>query len=71
MISPNARMMTCPPRMNRSYGTTKSMMIRANDLDSNMTVRCVCAVRSLVCVPGSPQDDTEHALNGSCHGCHP
>ena len=39
MISPNARMMTCPPRMNRSYGTTKSMMIRANDLDSNMTVR--------------------------------
>ena len=39
MISPNARMMTCPPRMNRSYGTTKSMMIRANDLDANMTVR--------------------------------
>ena len=38
VISPNARMMTCPPRMNRSYGTTKSMMIRANDLDSNMQV---------------------------------
>jgi len=29
---PHARMMTCPPRMNRSFGSTVNMMIRAQDL---------------------------------------
>lgn len=32
---PHARMMTCPPRMNRSFGSTVNMMIRAQDLEYN------------------------------------
>ncbi|KAK9819673.1 hypothetical protein WJX72_000952 [[Myrmecia] bisecta] len=32
---PNARIMTAPPRMNRSFGSTSSMMIRANELEYN------------------------------------
>lgn len=30
---PNARLMTCPPRVNRAYGSTVNMMIRANELE--------------------------------------
>jgi ATP-dependent Clp protease, protease subunit len=30
---PNARIMTAPPRMNRSFGSTSSMMIKANELE--------------------------------------
>jgi ATP-dependent protease ClpP protease subunit len=36
---PHARMMTCPPRMNRSFGSTVNMMIRAEDLEYNTQVR--------------------------------
>ena len=31
----HARMMTCPPRMNRSFGSTVNMMIKAEDLEFN------------------------------------
>lgn len=37
---PHARMMTCPPRMNRSFGSTVNMMIRAQDLEYNTQVCC-------------------------------
>ena len=36
---PHARMMTCPPRMNRSFGSTVNMMIRAQDLEYNTQVQ--------------------------------
>ena len=32
---PNARIMTAPPRMNRSFGSTSNMMIKANELEYN------------------------------------
>eukprot|EP00891_Asterochloris_glomerata_P001819 jgi/Astpho2/1819/Aster-00352 len=32
---PNARIMTCPPRMNRSFGSTSDIMIKANELEYN------------------------------------
>ena len=35
---PHSRMMTCPPRMNRSFGSTVNMMIRAEDLEYNTQV---------------------------------
>ena len=31
---PHARIMTCPPRMNRAFGNTSNMMIRANELEN-------------------------------------
>ncbi|PRW32599.1 ATP-dependent Clp protease proteolytic subunit-related chloroplastic [Chlorella sorokiniana] len=31
---PNSRIMTCPPRMNRSFGTTSNVMIKANELEN-------------------------------------
>ena len=31
---PNARIMTCPPRMNRSFGNTSNVMIKANELEN-------------------------------------
>lgn len=30
---PNSRIMTAPPRMNRSFGSTTNMMIKANELE--------------------------------------
>ena len=35
----HARMMTCPPRMNRSFGSTVNMMIKAEDLEYNTQAR--------------------------------
>lgn len=32
---PNARIMTAPPRMNRSFGSVSNMMIKANELEYN------------------------------------
>ena len=32
---PNARIMTAPPRMNRSFGNVSNMMIKANELEYN------------------------------------
>jgi ATP-dependent Clp protease, protease subunit len=32
---PHARIMTAPPRMNRSFGSTTNMMIKANELEVN------------------------------------
>ena len=32
---PNARIMTAPPRMNRSFGSVSNMMIKANELEFN------------------------------------
>ena len=32
---PNARIMTCPPRMNRTFGNTSDIMIKANELERN------------------------------------
>lgn len=40
---PHSRMMTCPPRMNRSFGSTVNMMIRAEDLEYNTQVRAEVA----------------------------
>lgn len=31
---PNARIMTCPPRMNRSFGNVSNCMIKANELEN-------------------------------------
>jgi ATP-dependent Clp protease, protease subunit len=31
---PHARIMTCPPRMNRSFGNTSNVMIKANELEN-------------------------------------
>lgn len=31
---PHSRIMTCPPRMNRAFGNTSNMMIRANELEN-------------------------------------
>lgn len=38
-ILPLSRMMTAPPRMNRSFGTTVDMMIRAQELEFHTEVR--------------------------------
>ena len=32
---PHARIMTCPPRMNRSGGNTSNVMIKANELENS------------------------------------
>lgn len=32
---PHSRIMTCPPRMNRSFGNTTNIMIKANELEQN------------------------------------
>ncbi|GAB4813262.1 hypothetical protein N2152v2_000308 [Parachlorella kessleri] len=32
---PHSRIMTCPPRMNRSFGSTTNVMIKANELETN------------------------------------
>lgn len=37
-ILPLSRMMTAPPRMNRSFGTTVDMMIRAQELEFHTEV---------------------------------
>jgi ATP-dependent Clp protease protease subunit len=31
---PNSRIMTCPPRMNRSFGNVSNVMIKANELEN-------------------------------------
>lgn len=36
---PHARMMTCPPRMARSFGSTVTMQIRAQDLEFHTQAR--------------------------------
>lgn len=36
--TPNSRLMTGPPRLNRNFGTTKNIMIRANELENNTQV---------------------------------
>lgn len=36
--TPNSRLMTAPPRINRNFGTTKNIMIRANELENNTQV---------------------------------
>ncbi|RMZ52042.1 hypothetical protein APUTEX25_001236 [Auxenochlorella protothecoides] len=35
---PHARIMTCPPRLNRAFGSTSTVMIRANELEANTQV---------------------------------
>lgn len=32
---PHARIMTAPPRINRSFGSTSNIMIKANELEYN------------------------------------
>jgi ATP-dependent protease ClpP protease subunit len=32
---PHARIMTAPPRINRSFGSTSNIMIKANELERN------------------------------------
>ena len=41
--TPNSRLMTAPPRINRNFGTTKNIMIRANELENNTQVRRGCS----------------------------
>lgn len=36
---PHARIMTCPPRANRSFGTISNVMIRANELENATQVQ--------------------------------
>lgn len=37
---PNARIMTCPPRMNRAFGNVSNCMIKANELENATQVGC-------------------------------
>jgi ATP-dependent protease ClpP protease subunit len=35
---PNARIMTAPPRLNRSFGSVSNVMIKANELEQSTQV---------------------------------
>lgn len=50
---PNARIMTAPPRINRSFGNVSNMMIRANELERNTQEY----VEMISRFTGRPQDE--------------
>lgn len=54
--TPNSRLMTAPPRINRNFGTTKNIMIRANELENNTQVlACHCNGTDRAAVSGSTE----------------
>ena len=61
---PHSRMMTCPPRMNRSFGSTVNMMIRAEDLEYNTQVTTYSASAQSRIISCSFRLHV-----GNCHGC--
>ena len=60
---PNARIMTGPPRMNRSFGPTKDMMIKANELEYNMQEH----VRFMTKFTGRDPDTVRKDLGRNCY----
>lgn len=50
---PHSRIMTCPPRINRSFGSTSNIMIKANELESNTNTY----VENLAKFTGRPKDE--------------
>ncbi len=60
-ILPLSRMMTAPPRMNRSFGSTVDMMIRAQELEFHTGVSIPAAI-TLITSPRSSDETQEDDL---------